>query len=117
MADRTNAERQRRYIARLKAAAADNKPGPSASARKAAYDVPWEIMVDDEGEGYLAAYMEPYGLYVRQIGDEFSWDIMRDVDENKEPIGVADGWAPTLLAATLAATHHWATVHKAAKQR
>jgi hypothetical protein len=117
MTDRTNAERQRRYIAKLESAAAGNKPtGLSASAHKAAHDVPWEINVDDDVEGYLAAYMEPYGLYVRQWAeDKFGWDILSD--GNEEAVDVAEVEASTLLAAVSDATQRWAAVRKTAKQR
>jgi hypothetical protein len=78
--------------------------------------VPWEFNVDDDGEGYLAACLEPYGLYVRQWAeDKFCWDILSDGDE--DDVDVAEGEASTLLAAMSDATQRWAAVRKTAKQR
>jgi hypothetical protein len=62
----------------------------------------WEILVDDDGEGYLSAHKEPYGLYVRQIdGACFFWHVITDRDD--DVVGVAEGETPTVVAAMAAA--------------
>jgi hypothetical protein len=121
MSDRTNAERQRRYITKLKAAAAANNnvaferkvaelqaevEGLRDRAPLAAFDalphLVWEIDVDDELEGYVWAYEEPYGLYVRQLDDEvFFWHVDKDTDDGN--VDVAEGEASSLVAAMVAA--------------
>jgi hypothetical protein len=56
-------------------------PNPSAPAIR----LDWEFEVDDKGEGYLSAYIEPNGLYIRQIGDElFFWHVNKDGDDGKD---------------------------------
>jgi hypothetical protein len=62
----------------------------------------WEIVIDDDGEGYLSAYKEPYGLYVRQIdGACFFWHVITDRDD--DIVDVAEGKTPTVVAAMAAA--------------
>jgi hypothetical protein len=106
----TGAERHKRYIARLRARAA--AAGDNATHDKSApgWDIrlEWEIQVDDEGESYVSAYEEPYGLYIRQIGYDddlpFSWHVNRDPTvEGEDCTDVAEGDAPSLVAAMAAA--------------
>jgi hypothetical protein len=138
------AERQRRYIERLKSAADNAAPGALDAKTVAAWTnadrdeflrellrylyfhtwleckgivtneilnlsapatrLDWEIEVDDEGEGYLSAYVEPNGLSIRQIGDElFYWHVNKDGEDAKDATDVAEGEASSLVAAMAAA--------------
>jgi hypothetical protein len=99
------AERHKRYMARLRARAAagegnatQNKPAASEHG----IQLEREILVDDEGEGYITAYTEPYGLYVSQIGNVFFWHVLKD-DDDKDAVDVAEGEVPSLVAAMAAA--------------
>jgi hypothetical protein len=98
MGDYTSAERQRRYIQRLKAKAATREQPPEATHPD------WEVIVDDEdGEGYLAACEGPYTLYVHQLNKVWWWYVLKDVPgDAADPIDVAEGEAPSLLAAMAA---------------
>jgi hypothetical protein len=48
--------------------------------------------------------MEPNGLYIRQIdGKLFFWHVNKDGDDGKRATDVAEGEAPSLIAAMAAA--------------
>ena len=75
-----------------------NKPAASGQG----IQLEWEILVDEEEKGYISAYMEPYGLYVRQqIDNTFFWHVLKDNDD--DTVNVAEGEAPSLVAAMAAA--------------
>jgi hypothetical protein len=100
------AERHKRYMARLRARAeTGGKPDTHAKPVLApAIKLNWEIGMDDDGEGYVLAYMEPNGLYIRQIdGKLFFWHVNKDGDDGKHATDVAEGEAPSLIAAMAAA--------------
>ena len=73
----------------------------------------WEILVDDEGIGFISADMGHFGLYVNQIDSMFFWHVLKghDKDADKDPVDVAEGEAPSLVAAMKAAEAaafpHW----------
>jgi hypothetical protein len=99
--------RSAHQIARKAGQAAEggNRKIEGASGGRAAAGIrldDWEILVDDDGEGYLSAYKEPYGLYVRQIdGACFFWHVITDRDD--DIVDVAEGKTPTVVAAMAAA--------------
>jgi hypothetical protein len=86
------AERQRRYIAGLR-----------ARALRPAIHLDWELMVDDDGNGFLAADAGPYQLFVSPIDGKISWWIHKREDDDKEPVDIAEGDAPSLVVAMEAA--------------
>jgi hypothetical protein len=129
--DNTNAERQARFARREKAAqktadrvkaleaenaalrnaiAAAKTTAPATAlgtvaAKEHGIELEWEILVDGEPEGYISAYEEPFGLYVRQIGDMFFWHVLKDnnKDADKDAVNVAEGDEPSMIAAMAAA--------------
>jgi hypothetical protein len=115
----TDAERHRRYMARLRSHAAEAKNNVTHNAPTT---VGWEILVDDEGDGFICATVEPFDLYVRQDGDnEFSWNILKiddpDADETTDDVTVvAEGEASSLVAA-LAAAEEAAATHGASTSK
>ena len=119
----TDAERHRRYMARLRARAAEGSRARLAGEDNVTHDKPaafgrgkqleWEILVDDEGNGFISANMGHFGLYVNQIDSMFFWHVLKgdDKDADKDPVDVAEGEAPSLVAAMKAAEAaafpHW----------
>jgi hypothetical protein len=100
----TASERQMKYIARLRARAEGKRNNVTDEKTEPAIRLDWEILVDDECEGYLSAYEEPYGLYVRQHGGAlFFWHVNKTEDDDKDVVDVAEGDAPSLVAAMAAA--------------
>jgi hypothetical protein len=103
----TDAERHKRYMARLRARAAaggNNVTHDEPVLPEPGIQLDWGILVDDTDDGYLSVYTEPYGLYVRQLGDTFYWYVLKDDDDSdKDAIEVAEGDASSLVAAMTAA--------------
>jgi hypothetical protein len=80
------AERQRRYMAGLRARA----------LRPAIY-LDWELMVDDDGNPFLSADAGPYQLFVSPIDGKISWWVHKHEDDDN--VDVAEGDAPSLVVA------------------
>ena len=89
-------ERHRRYMARLRARAAageDNVTHDKPAAFGQGEQLEWEILVDDEGNGFISADMGSFGLYVNQNDDNtFRWYVLKsdDEDDDKDPVDVAE---------------------------
>jgi hypothetical protein len=101
----TDTERHKRYMARLRARAAasgNNVTHDKPAVSEQGIHLAWEILVDETEEGYVSAYEEPYGLYVRQLNDTFYWYVLKD-DDDKDALDVAEDDAPSLVAAMAAA--------------
>jgi hypothetical protein len=60
----------------------------------------WEM--DDPDQSFLSANMEPYELHVDQDGGTFIWHIHHE-DDDADKDAVAEGDAPSLVAAMAAA--------------
>jgi hypothetical protein len=93
----TAAERKRRQRGTYEAAVGDKRAGS---------ELEWEIHVDDEGEGYIGAYEEPFGLYVHQTGDiyMFFWYVLKEHGKHaNKSVNVAEGEALSVVAAMAAA--------------
>jgi hypothetical protein len=113
----TDAERHRRYMARLRARAAvgeGNVTHDMPAAFGQGKQLEWEILVDDERNGFISADMGSFGLFVSQNEDNtFRWYVLKsdDEDDDKDPVDVAEGEAPSLVAAMkaaeVAAFPHW----------
>jgi hypothetical protein len=104
----TDAERHKRYMARLRARAAagdnvnHNKPTPTGQG----IQFEWDIGLDDKKKGYISAYEAPYYFFVSHNDDAlmFWWFVVKDNgDENGDFIDVAEGEEPSLVAAMAAA--------------
>jgi hypothetical protein len=112
----TDAERHKRYMARLRARAAAGENNvtrdkPAAFGRGKQLEL--EILVDDEGDGFISADMGSFDLYVNQNDDNtFRWFVLKsDEDDDKDPVYTAEGEASSLVAAMKAAEAaafpHW----------
>jgi hypothetical protein len=95
----------RNAIAAAKTAAPAAALRNTVAAKEHGIKLEWEILADNELEGYISAYEEPFGLYVRQVGDMFFWHVLKDNDEDadKDPVDVAEGDEPSMIAAMAAA--------------
>jgi hypothetical protein len=124
--DNTNAERHARFRARRTQAAQEvadrlrvlegenaELRNAFAAAKTAAaalrnavsgqdIQLDWEILVDDEGDGFITASVEVYDLYVHQDVSTFIWFVAED-DADADAASVARGEAPSLVAAMAAA--------------
>jgi hypothetical protein len=114
----TNAEKQAQWRARrdqhikslekevkqLKAGIEKLQEAPEGAQHKQTrrrIQLNWEILVDDDGDGFVSADIEPYELYVSQLG-KFWWYVLKREDY-EDAVDVAEGDAPSLVAAMAAA--------------
>jgi hypothetical protein len=110
----TDAERHRRHMVKLRtrAAAREDNVTHDKPASWLSKKLEWKILVDDEGNGFISADMGPFELYVGQHFDNtFYWCVLKREDANKDATDVAEGGAPSLVAAMkaaeVAAFPHW----------
>jgi hypothetical protein len=96
----TDAERHKRYMARLRHRILSNA---ISASRSAIPQLNWKILVDDDGDGFLSADAEPYELYVSSGDYGIFWYVLKREDDDNDAIEVAEGDASSLVAAMAAA--------------